>query len=399
MRVVRMCVALSTNVSELRKKVRKRPIQALLLFAAACAAGPAMAALPVAYPTQTLSPLPSEHHQYDDTFGKDIAVDGSTAVVGIPGYGSDPGSAAVFTRGSDGSWTRVVTLKSSSAKTFGRAVAISSGRMLIASQASIYLYALKDGVWQYVEKIGLGFSANVRHVRLSENFAAVNVVDTSAYRSYVLVYGFSDQNFLKSIAKLTPNGGYVYEFGGDMALSDNTLVLGGEESAYVFTCSTSSCRQQQKLIPKLGDDDTGLSFGRAVAVRGSTLLVSSPYWQGSETAEGRVWVYTLKDNVWTVTGYLRPTSQQAPGGYRLFGEMLALGPDRLVVAAQAVTNQPTNDINQFTYAYGGSTFTPVQVLAGSGDPKAIAISGRTALSSDFDGQPEAPPIVDVYTLK
>ena len=372
-------------------------LRSMAALAFACISSAALAALPIVYPTQKLTPLAADDNPTWKSFGQATAIDGSTLVVGVPTRDNFAGAVALFSRSSSGSWNRFATLKgSSTAREFGRAVAVSSGHLLVASKASIYHYALTDGAWRYVEKIGLGFGADVKHVRLSKNLAAVNVVDMSAgtTTTYVRVFGFTDQNKLKSLAKLTPADSLPYEFQGDVAVSDTHVVIGGSYygTAYVYSCGSTSCRLQQQLVPSDQDNDNAVSFGTAVAVRGSVLVVSAPY-----EISPRAYVFALTKGGWAETGILLPddvgTSLQS------FGLELSLSADRLLVAGSGSPQQGISHPHQFTYSYSGSTFTPLQTLSGAGEPKAVAISGRTAVSQDRDYRPDHSVFVNVYTVK
>jgi FG-GAP repeat len=375
-------------------------LQIVLLLTLMGASHATMAELPVAYPKQALAPLYS-YDSEDAMFGSNIAIDGSTAVVGIPDGDPDAGRVALFSRDSSGYWKRTATLRgTSSAKTFGRSVAASTGRILVASQASIYLYAWDGSAWKNVQKVGLGYNAVVNQVRLSDGYAVVGAQEWQTGHRYVLVFGLSSGNVLKLIAKIiptdiTPDRFFVQ----DISVSGNTVVVGAVGAAYVYSCDTTSCRQQQKLIPN--DDYNSSSFGYSVAVRGSLLLVGSPFfpWQNSSSdPTGSVYVYTAVNGTWAETNLIRPSVQDV-GPYINFGEYLALGGDRLVVAAQAnPRSNSTSSTNQFSYSYSGTTFTALQQLAGSAYPQAIALSGRTALS--LDGPNEyARPLLRVYALK
>jgi predicted amidohydrolase len=105
--------------------------------------------------------------EVDDDFGSDLALDGNTAVIGAPyddDNGSYSGSAYVFTR-SGGMWTehaKLVPTDGSSSDFFGKNVAIDGNTTVIGAyhdddnghdSGSAYVFTHTDGAWTEQAKL------------------------------------------------------------------------------------------------------------------------------------------------------------------------------------------------------------------------------------------------------
>lgn len=103
----------------------------------------------------------------NDSFGFDIAFDGTHLVVGATGYQAATGAAYVFSD-AGGNWEqsyRVVAQDGSPGSYFGKRVALDGSQLLVGTQASVggvvhrgaaYLFAESDGSWQQTHKFTAG---------------------------------------------------------------------------------------------------------------------------------------------------------------------------------------------------------------------------------------------------
>ncbi|MGI9013195.1 MAG: FG-GAP repeat protein [Phycisphaerales bacterium] len=115
--------------------------------------------------TQVVKLLPDDPN-VDDRFGGAVAICDSTVVVGAPAdddLGSFSGSVYVFEL-LDEKWTQVAKLLASDGESgdfFGRAVAISNGRILIGGGNSAYLFEKdSNGNWVQIEQLEPPGTAN-----------------------------------------------------------------------------------------------------------------------------------------------------------------------------------------------------------------------------------------------
>ena len=198
-----------------------------------------------------------------DWFGRSVAIDGGTIVVGARGHGYyDYGAAYVF-RTTDG-WTTHTEFKLTAADAgqddhFGCSVAIDGNTVVVgayddvnnaASQwSSAHVFRTDDGGATYVEVARLtpeaeydGFGVSVA---ISGETVVVGAYRKEAHRGAAYVYRPSDDGATYSqVAKLVPaDAANIDKVGWSVAIDGGTVVVGAPEdddggsesgSAYVF---------------------------------------------------------------------------------------------------------------------------------------------------------------------
>lgn len=247
----------------------------------------------------------------NDEFGRDVALDGDTAVVGVPyeDYYSSPGVAYVFVR-SGGTWVQQATLRAADAadnEWFGASVAVSGDTVVVgaprhpwgpSSTGSAYVFTRSGSTW--------------------------------SQRAELTADDGADGDF----------------FGGAAALDGSTAVIGatGANAAYVFTGSGASWSQQSKLT---GDG----SFGTAVAVTGDTAVVGAQWWGsagGVNDPLGAAFVFVRSGTTWTQQALLTAADGQH-GDY--LGASVALSGDTALVGRGQGTGAA------YVYTRSGTTWT------------------------------------------
>lgn len=235
-----------------------------------------------------------------DRFGRSVAVDGDTAIIGAPydhtSAGSDAGSAYVFVR-TGGVWEKQAELipnNPAAYDNFGFSVAL-------------------DGDTAVIGAYGADFSIG------------------SAY-----VFVRSGGEWTQE-AKLTPsNGGEDDCFGASVAVAGDTVVVGAYQhnelgnnsgSAYVFVRSDGEWRQEQELFP--ADGEEGDIFGYSVAVDGDTIVIGAMYNSPSDLRyAGSVYIFTRTDSEWNQEGKLL---EPAGSSYNNFGASVSLDGDTALI--------------------------------------------------------------------
>ncbi|HSK72771.1 MAG TPA: FG-GAP repeat protein, partial [Pyrinomonadaceae bacterium] len=176
-------------------------------------------------------------------------------------------------------------------------------------------------------------------------------------------------------AKLTPSGYSV-------AISGETVIIGGNESAYVFVRSGTTWIQQQKLTAS--DGVAGDQFGISVSISGNTVIVGA--WSddiGTNQNQGSAYVFVRSGATWTEQQKLT-ASDGAAGDF--FGARAAISGDTIIVSA---THDDVGDnINQgsvYVFVRSGTTWTQQQKLTASDGAandqfgSGVSISGDTAV--------------------
>jgi hypothetical protein len=273
-----------------------------------------------------------------------VAISGDTMVIGAPGedsvatrvngnqtneFGPNSGAAYVFVR-SGTNWTQQAYLKASNGKTengFGGAVAISGDTIVIGASGET-------------------------------NRPVVNG-NTNGGAAYVFVRSgtnWTEQAWLKA-----SNGGTGDEFGGAVAISSDTIVIGARNedsaatgtngsqnnndapdagAAYVFVRNGTNWSQEAYLKPS----NTGLEdrFGAAVAISGDTVVVGARYEDSSARGvnenenndaaanSGAAYVFVRTGTNWSQQAYLKASNADA-GDF--FGDSVAVDGDTVVAGA------------------------------------------------------------------
>lgn len=289
-----------------------------------------------------------------DEFGRVIAIDGSTLVVGAPledsgatGIGGDQnnsnasnsGAVYVFTR-TGTTWTQQAYIKASNAGVgdeFGLSVAIDGDTLAVGAH-------LEDSN-------GTGI-----------NNGAAEADDTAPDSGAVYVFTRTGVTWTQQAYIKASNTGGGDRFGFSVALSSDTLAVGafdedsgatsvggdqnnnsagGSGAVYVFTRSGSTWAQQAYV--KAFNADAGDLFGISVALAGDTLAVGANKEdstgtgvnsgvEGNDSASdsGAAYVFTRSGNTWVQQAYVK-ASNTSPGDE--FGRRVALDGDTLAVGA------------------------------------------------------------------
>ena len=323
----------------------------------------------------------------DDRFGASVAVDGDTVVVGArqdSDNGADSGSAYVFTKPSEG-WadvTEMVKLTASdgaSDDNFGRSVAVDGDTVVVgahhdddngADSGSAYVYEVSD--WTAIPDSAAGDTNATSYtvtgltngaeygfgIRAANNVGAGPTSDavavilvpakptglaaTAGDAQATLAWDDPSDSSItgyeyllhRQVAKLTASDGAAGDwFGNSIAVDGETAVVGAWENdnskgaAYVFIRQSGTWSQVAKLTAS--DGAAGDDFGSSVAVDGDTVVVGAVY----DDDEGSAYVFTKPNSGWaTVTEPAKLTAYDGAGGDR-FGVSVAVDGDTVVVGA------------------------------------------------------------------
>lgn len=310
--------------------------------------------------------LKASNTGYFDAFGTSVAVDGNTVVVGAvredsSATGVNPGAAAeadnstvaagavyVFER-TGSVWSQDAYIKASnsdSLDTFGSAVAIEGDTLLVGA-------ALEDS-----SASGVNPGAAAEADNSANGAGAVYVFARSGS-------GWSQEAYVK--ASNTDSGDVFDFFGGSLALSGDTMVVGAQQedsgatgvnpgpegeadnnsstsgAVYVYVRSGSGWSQQAYLkASNTGENDY---FGYSVAVSGDALVVGArkedsgatgvnsgdiAEADNSETDAGAAYVFVRSGSVWFQHSYIKAANT---GEFDLFGNSVAILDDGVFVGA------------------------------------------------------------------
>ena len=282
-----------------------------------------------------------------------LSADGSTALVGGPGYSSDGGAAWVFTR-SSGRWSQQTFFSPLVASaSFGLAVALSGdgNTALVGApfqdggKGAVYVGIRSNGVWTFpVAFVPSDASSTARvgnSVAISSdgNTAVVGgPFDVQSGVSVGAAWVFTRSgNVWTQAAKLVGSVkgvGVPGEQGGSVALSGDgaTAFVGGPSalseagSVWVFVLSGGSWIFQQRLFATTAGESGAGHFGSSVAASadGNTAIIGGPE-DASQAGAAWVLVRTSGSLPWSVQG----SKLTGPGesGAAAFGSSVAMSSD------------------------------------------------------------------------
>jgi len=344
-----MKLGLNSNAELIRVHPHSNKLPAARHFASVTLTGLTLSFTPLsvlADPTQEAY-LKSGHTEVEGYFGQSVAVSGDTVVVGTyeaEDRAGDPRAIDVFVRNGT-TWTRQASFTASNtgaSDKFGIAVAISGDTLVVGAP-------LEDS------------SATGVNGDDTDNSAPASGA------AYVFVRNgtnWTQQAYLKA-----SNATEAHEFGGFVAISGDTIVIGalgedssatgvnGDESdhgapgsgaAYVFVRNGTSWAQQAYL--KASNTESDDHFGSTVDVSGDTIVVGAGEEDSSATGvngdeadnsapeSGAAYVFVRNGTAWVQQAYLK-ASNTAEGDW--FGWSVAVSGDTVVAGANGEDSSAT----------------------------------------------------------
>jgi hypothetical protein len=302
--------------------------------------------------------VPSDPAPNSTDFGQSVALsaDGNTALIGGENDGGFAGAAWVFTR-SGSTWTQQKKLTSGGAANtrveFGHSVALSSD----GNTALVGGPDDNNGLgaaWVFVRQPGTTTWSQQTEINPPDRFPTVS---------------FS-------------NVGEGVALSGD----GNTALVGGPQddgnvgAAWIYTRSSGTWTERQKLGAVINDIVGAAGFGNAVALStdGATALIGGH--QDGGAANGAAWVFTGSGANWTEQQKL--TGAGLVGGNTDFGVSVSLSADGNVAAVGA-DQDAGNTGAAFLFTRSASSWSPAQPKLGGPSPNGLLGKG-VALSSDGD---------------
>ena len=312
-------------------------------------------------------------------FGKAVAVDGDTLVIGAPtssvnGNGRQ-GTAHIYRR-VGGSWSLQQQISGSGGVVddgFGSSVDVSGNTLVAGAPHSLtianpkpgaaYVFVWNGTAWVEQAKLLPPGAAPTAEMWFGK---AVRVVGETIFvgaPSGRAAYVFRRSGTTWTGERLVPAGATtVSGFGSAIDVAGDVLCIGANTdpagaivrgSAFIFGRTGNTWTVQQKLEPT--DGAHYARYGEGCAVDGETVAVAAYQAPGSgATDAGAVYVYRRSGGTWTLEQKIVPPVLTV----RYFGYDLALRGNVLLVGAPVVTNGATmRNGSAFVFERSGATWS------------------------------------------
>ena len=296
----------------------------------------------------------------EDTLGGNVAIHNNLAVIGASRHGAQgdkSGAAYVFNR-SGANWQQQFKLTANDGAAddaFGQSIAVSDDTIVIGaphdddrgkSSGSAYVFARNGAAWTQQAKliapdgaagdvfgISMALDGNTLLIGADLNDEKAN----NAGAAYV--YTRSNNQWQLQAKLMADDGGDTDIFGVRVALSGDTALISARRddddvmgidagSAYVFTRTGTTWRQQAKLTAPDGAADD--RFGRGVAISGDTAVISAMHQDDKGENAGAAYVFTRAGDSWHYQNKLT-AEDGAPGD--VFGWSIALSNKTALIGA------------------------------------------------------------------
>jgi len=343
-------------------------------------------------PTTEDTKLTAVEGSENDNFGRSVAIDGQTIVVGaiMDDYGV--GKVYIFTR-TGTNWDAQPKLTASDAAAgdqFGVSVAINGDTMVVGAHlddvngtdsGSAYVFTRMGmgTTWTEQAKLTPSDGAAEDYFGRSVGIAGDTIVvgswqddDNGANSGSVYVYMRNGTVWTEQAKLLASDGESGDQFGRSLAIANDTIVVGafGDQdngrnsgSAYIFTCMETTWTEQAKLTASNGAP--GDRFGTSVAIADDTIVVGANFAGDSSnrgTNSGMALVFTRSEMIWTEKATLTASDGAADDE---FGASVAIAGDTIVVGARNDRDNGPNSGTAFVFMRTGLTWTEQAKLTAS----------------------------------
>ncbi len=365
--------------------------------------------------TQRSHLMASDAAPFDD-FGRAVALDGLTAIVGSysddHAGGADAGSAYVLVF-ADGVWTEQAKLTASDAAAsdrFGFSVSIFGDTAIVGAYSddhaggveagSAYVFVRSGGFWTQQAKLTASDAAASDRFGISVAIHGDTAIVGANLDDHIGADAGSAYVFVRSggawtqQAKLTASDAAAGDlFGTEVSISGDSVLVGAYDddhaggsnagSAYVFVRSGGVWSQQAKLTA--ADGEAGDNLGFSVSIDGNTAVAGAmrDNLVGGADA-GSAYVFVRNGSVWAQQAKLT-ASDEATGAW--FGYSVSVDGNALIVGANQYDGAGGLDEAGAVYMFTRSgaawaqegMLTAADAAAGDNFGVSVALAGTMAI--------------------
>jgi hypothetical protein len=294
----------------------------------------------------------------NDRFGYSAAIDGDTVVVGAWAKNSNTGAAYIFERNQGGAqnWGQVQKLTAVDAAVndqFGRSVAINVDTVVVgawlknSNTGAAYIFERNQGGaenWGQVKKLAASDAVGGDDFGSSVSINADTVVvgawvkNSNTGAAYIFERNQGGAENWGQVQKLTASDAAANDyFGYSVAINADTVVVGAysKGAAYIFERNQDGAEhwgQVQKLTSS--DGIGGDQFGVSVAINIDTVAVGAIH--GNRGSSGAVYIFERNQNGVESWGQVQELTASDAALLDEFGISVAIDGDTVVVGAWAM---------------------------------------------------------------
>jgi hypothetical protein len=347
-----------------------------------------------------------------DTFGNCVSISGDDAIVGAyqdDDNGSSSGSAYIFERNGDDSWAHVGKLTpgdGAASDYFGRSVSISGDYAIVgayqdddkgSSSGSAYIFKRNgDDSWTQVDKLAPDDGAASDYfgyaVSISGDDAIVGAYqdDDKGYNSGSAYIFKRDGELWTQVQKLTATDGASSDyFGHSVSISGDDAVVGAYQdddkgynsgSAYIFKRNGELWTQGQKLTAS--DGASSDSFGSSVTLSGDYAVVGAYQDDDNGSSSGSAYIFKRNgDDSWTQVDKLAASDGASEDN---FGGSVSISGDYAIVGSNADDDNGSNSGSVYIFRNNGNdSWMQVDKLTASDGAATDYFGGSVSISGDY----------------
>ncbi|MGA2322851.1 MAG: hypothetical protein ABSG22_03285 [Sedimentisphaerales bacterium] len=334
-----------------------------------------------------------------DSFGASVAIDGNIAVVGAyldDSNGSDCGAVYVYEL-SGSQWIerqKLAALDGSPGDQFGRSVAIDGNTIVVGSYygdsnepntGSTYVFSRLGGAWTQQQKLIAPDAAPIDRfgcsVSIDNNTIVIGAYGDDSYTGSAYVFVRTGSNWIFQQKLNAPDANAHDYFGYSVAIDNNTIIIGAPNwhtpigSAYFYQRQSTTWFEQNVLRGDAGH------FGFSVALDGNSAVIGA-YEDDTNivSGAGTAYVFANIDVGWVKQQKLFDANSPACG--EDFGWAVAIKNDTILAGCinDSVNGKQAGAV--FEFVRTGSTWVQSDRLT-AGDANtddkfgtSLALSGR-----------------------